>query len=86
MEFNMITVLGLAAAALTTVAFVPQAVKSWRSRSTHDVSLGMMVILNVGIILWLVYGILRTDLPLIAANGITLFLAGSILVCKIRFK
>ena len=86
MEFNMITVLGLAAAALTTVAFVPQAVKSWRSRSTRDVSLGMMVILNVGIILWLVYGILRTDLPLIAANGTTLILASSILVCKMRFK
>ena len=86
MEFNMITVLGLAAAALTTVAFVPQAVKSWRSRSTRDVSLGMIVILNVGIILWLAYGILRTDLPLIAANGFTLILAGSILVCKMRFK
>jgi len=86
MEVTAITFLGLVAGVLTTVAFVPQAVKSWRSRSTRDVSLAMMVILIVGMTLWLVYGILRSDLPLIAANGTTLLLAGSILVCKVRFK
>lgn len=83
---TMITILGFAAAVLTTTAFLPQAVKSWRSRSTRDVSLGMLLILVTGIILWLAYGILRADLPIIAANGVTLFLAGSILVCKLRFK
>ncbi|MDP6430221.1 MAG: SemiSWEET transporter [Rhodospirillales bacterium] len=82
---DLITALGFAAALLTTIAFLPQAVKSWRSRSTRDVSLGMLLILVTGIILWLAYGILRVDPPIIAANGVTLFLAGSILVCKLRF-
>jgi MtN3 and saliva related transmembrane protein len=85
MNSTLITAIGFAAAFLTTIAFVPQAVKSWRSRSTRDVSLGMALILVAGIVLWLAYGILRADLPIIAANGVTLLLAGSILAGKLRF-
>ena len=85
MIVSHLTLLGLAAAACTTLAFLPQVIKTWRTRSTKDVSLGMFLILNTGILLWLVYGFLRLDVPLIVANGITLMLASTILVFKLRF-
>ena len=77
-------VIGGVAAVLTTIAFLPQVIKSWRSGSTRDVSLGMFAILNTGIVLWLVYGLILGSKPLIFANAVTLFLTGTILVLKIR--
>jgi MtN3 and saliva related transmembrane protein len=79
------TWLGTSAAALTTIAFAPQAIKAWRSRSTADVSLAMFLMLTTGIALWLTYGLLIGDGPLIAANAITLILALAILAAKIRY-
>lgn len=76
----------MAAALLTTAAFVPQAIKVWRSRSTKDISLAMFTLMVAGIVLWLSYGILIDDVPLIIANAVTLILAGAILVAKIRFR
>lgn len=81
-----VTFIGYLAAVLTTSAFVPQALRAWRTRSTSDISLTMFVMLNVGIALWLVYGLLTEDAPLIAANLITGVLAASILYLKIRHK
>ncbi len=86
MEFNATTVLGLAAATLTTAAFLPQAVKTWRTRQTRDISLCMWLVLCLGICLWLAYGFLRGDLPLIIGNAITLVLAGTILALKLKYK
>jgi MtN3 and saliva related transmembrane protein len=63
---------------------VPQVVKTWRTRSTHDISLGMFAILVAGIVAWLVYGAIIGDAPLILANAVTLLLAGTILYFKIR--
>jgi MtN3 and saliva related transmembrane protein len=80
------TALGLVAGTLTTIAFLPQVLKAWRSRSTRDVSLSMFAILCAGVALWLVYGVLVGDLPLILANAVTLGFAGSILVLKLRYK
>jgi MtN3 and saliva related transmembrane protein len=80
------TWIGIAAAILTTTAFAPQAIQAWRTRSTRDVSLTMFSLMVTGVVLWLVYGILIDDLPLILANAVTLMLAGSILVAKIRFR
>jgi len=80
------TWIGIAAAILTTAAFAPQAIQAWRTRSTRDVSLTMFLLMVSGIALWLVYGILIGDLPLILANAVTLLLAGAILVAKIRFR
>jgi MtN3 and saliva related transmembrane protein len=80
-----LTFLGLAAAFCTTVAFVPQVVKTWKTRSTADISLSMFVVLLLGIVLWLAYGILLSDVPLIVANVITLVLAGIILIFKLRY-
>lgn len=82
----MITVIGLAAGFCTTVAFLPQAIKTWKSKSAKDLSLGMYSIFCTGVILWLVYGILKSDIPIILTNGVTLFLAISILYFKLSFK
>ena len=78
--------LGLIAGALTTVAFIPQVVKIWKSKHTLDISLGMFLIFSVGVFLWLLYGIQLGALPLILANGITLVLSLTILVFKLKYK
>ena len=83
---DFVNAIGLTAGALTTAAFLPQVVKTWKTRSTKDISLGMFLVLCSGIALWLVYGVLREDLPLLLANGVTIFLAGTILVFKLRYK
>jgi MtN3 and saliva related transmembrane protein len=79
------TVLGLAAAFFSTFAFLPQLVKTWTTRSTRDISLAMFAVLVTGIVLWLAYGIIKSDLPLIAANATTLAFAGTILYFKLRY-
>lgn len=76
----------MAAAVLTTAAFAPQAVKAWQSRSTKDVSLAMFAMMVTGNSLWLVYGIMINDMPLMIANAVTLLLAGAILAAKIRYR
>ena len=81
-----ITWLGVVAGTLTTAAFVPQVVKTWRTRSTEDISLGMFAVFAMGVSLWLVYGIYVSSLPIVLANGITLALAGAMVVFKLRFK
>lgn len=78
--------LGSLAGALTTIAFIPQVIKTWKTRSTHDISLIMFSLFSLGVLLWLLYGISLGALPIIIANSITLALAMSILVMKIRFK
>ena len=81
---NYVDIIGFTAGTLTTIAFVPQAIKIWKTKSAKDISLGMFVILCTGIILWIVYGILVKSLPLVAANATTLVFALSILVLKIK--
>ncbi len=83
---DKIQILGLIAGALTTIAFVPQVVKTYRTRSAKDLSLFMFLIFALGVALWLVYGILIKDIPVIAANGLTLALASVLLFFKLRFK
>jgi MtN3 and saliva related transmembrane protein len=79
-----VTTIGLAAAFCTTVAFLPQVIRTWRTRSTGDLSLGMFLVFTTGIFLWLVYGLYVHDLPLIAANSVTFVLSGTILFFKLR--
>ena len=78
--------LGLLAGALTTVAFIPQVVKIWKTRHTRDISLGMFAIFSAGVFLWLLYGIQIGATPVIVANIVTLGLALTILIFKIRYK
>ena len=77
--------IGSIAAALTTLSFVPQVWQVLRTRHTHDISLGMYAIFSCGVAMWLVYGIQISSLPIIIANSVTLLLAGTVLVMKIRF-
>ncbi len=86
MNYNFTTAIGYLAGFLTTLAFVPQLVKVWRSRSTHDISLAMFIIFCIGIGLWLVYGLMIDSLPIILANTITLVIAFTILIYKIRYE
>ena len=78
--------LGLVAGTLTTAAFVPQVVKAWRTRSTSDISLGMFVLFNIGLVLWLAYGVLIGSWPIVLTNVVTLALALTILFFKLRYK
>lgn len=84
MEYTLY--IGLAAGFCTTVAFLPQVIKTWKTKSAKDLSLGMYILFCVGIILWLTYGIIISDLPVILTNAATLTLAISILYFKLRFK
>ena len=83
---NYITVLGLIAAFFTTVSYLPQAIKTIKTKQTKDLSLGMYLILTIGVLLWLVYGFLVKDIPIIFANAITLLFTGIILILKIKYR
>jgi MtN3 and saliva related transmembrane protein len=74
---------GSIAAFLTTVAFVPQAYKVYKTNQTKDLSLFLFLIFSLGVFMWLIYGIMKEDLPIIIANSITLFLSLYILYKKI---
>ena len=76
---------GYAAAALTSGSFIPQAIMTIRTRNTSGISRGMYAMFTVGVALWLVYGIALGSWPMIIANTVTLGLAGTVLVLKLRF-
>lgn len=78
--------LGFIAGALTTASFIPQVLKTWRSRSTEDISLGMFSLFCAGLVLWTAYGAMLRSLPIVMWNSITLLLAGTILIFKLRYK
>jgi MtN3 and saliva related transmembrane protein len=78
--------IGYLAATLTTLAFVPQALLTLRTRDVRGISLGMYSLFTVGIALWLVYGLYLGEWPIIAANAVTLLLAASILATKIAVE
>ena len=76
--------IGYCAAFLTTIAFLPQAIQSWRTRDLSGISVGMYSLFTTGVGLWLIYGLMIEKWPLILANALTFLLALSILVLKIR--
>jgi MtN3 and saliva related transmembrane protein len=80
------TLIGLAAGFCTTAAFLPQAIKTWKTKSAKDLSLGMYSIFCTGVVLWLTYGIMIGDIPIIITNAVTMLLAFSILYFKLSFK
>jgi len=83
---NWITIIGFLAATGTTISLLPQAIKTIKTKHAKDISLGMYLMLTTGIFLWLVYGILIKDLPLIVANGISLLFSVTILILKLIHK
>jgi MtN3 and saliva related transmembrane protein len=77
--------IGYAAAFLTTVSFLPQVIKVWRSRSARDISLPTYVMFTAGAALWLAYGVAIHSLPVELANSVTVVLSAAVLVAKLRF-
>ena len=77
---------GLVAGLLTTFAFVPQVLKIWRSKSAKDISMRTYVAFSLGVALWLVYGILKQEPPIILWNAVTLVLAIVIVAMKLRYR
>lgn len=82
---TLVTLIGLAAAIVTTSANVPQVWKAWRTRDAEDLSLKMTLLLTAGLGLWVIYGILQTDIVIIVANAVAMALAISLTVLKLKF-
>lgn len=84
MDFSSADVIGSAAGTLTTVAFIPQVVRAWKTGSVEDLSLWMLLAFTTGVGLWTVYGVVTDAVPLIITNGLTFVLAMTLLIMKLR--
>lgn len=85
MEKIMIDVLGYTSATLTTIAFLPQIIKTVQTKSAKDVSMGMFVLFTIGVFLWIIYGILTRTYPVLIANAVIFCLALSQIILKIKY-
>ena len=83
---DYITIIGLIAAAFTTVSLFPQLLKVWRTKSTKDISLGMFSLFCGGVFLWFVYGVFVNDVPIMIANSLAFIQATIILFFKMKYK
>jgi MtN3 and saliva related transmembrane protein len=79
-------IIGLLAGTLTTISFLPQVIRTWRTRSAKDLSWIMFSVFCIGTVLWLLYGILMGDFVIMASNSVTLMLAATLLFFKMKFK
>ena len=86
MVMNYVAIVGFLAGTLCTLAYLPQALHSFRTKSVRDISLTMLVSLNFGLVLWVAYGFLIHSLPIMVPNAVTFFLAFPLLVMKLRFN
>lgn len=82
--FNMETFIGYLAAGCTTIAFLPQDIKVYKTKHTKDISFLMFLLLNVGLVLWLTYGLMIESIPIILANALTIVMSVYILTIKIK--
>ena len=80
-----VDLIGSVAGTLSTIAFIPQAWRIWKTRSARDLSLPMYLIFTSGVALWFVYGLALGVVPIIVCNGLTLLLAGTVLAMKLKF-
>ncbi len=83
---DRITLIGMLAAVCTTIAFLPQVYKIYRTKHTRDLSLPMYILFSAGVLFWLIYGIMIKSLPVILANGITFISCIYILAMIIKYK
>ena len=82
---DLTTALGLLAGTLTTVAFLPQVIRTWKSKSAKDLSLVMLGTFTAGVVCWLIYGVLIDSLPIMLANSITFLLASTNMILKLIY-
>lgn len=85
LDINAFEIIGYIAAALSSFSFVPQVVKTVRTKSAEDLSWQMLVIFTLALLLWEVYGIWQESLPMILVNLFLIASASVILVCKVRY-
>ena len=85
-DFNNIDLFGFLAALLTTIAFLPQLYKTWKTKSADDVSLIMLILFITGLLCWIIYGLKINSVPILVANIITFTFNFSILILKILFS
>ena len=85
-NFNYIDLFGFSAALLTTIAFLPQLYKTWKTKSADDVSLIMLILFIIGLICWIIYGLKINSTPILVANIITFIFNFSILILKITYS
>jgi MtN3 and saliva related transmembrane protein len=78
------TLIGAAAAFLTTASYIPQLKKAWQTGDTEDLSLKMLLILGSGLSLWIVYGVMRTDPVIMIANGVSVTMIGCLTYLKLQ--
>ena len=81
-----IQILGLLAGTITSITFLPQVIKIWKTRSAKDLSLLMLLLLMLGVILWLTYGLLVKDAAIIYTNSMVLAMSLILLYFKLKFK
>ncbi len=82
---NIINYVGIFSGVCTTISFIPQVIKTWKSKSTKDISFLMFTLFTIGVAGWLIFGILLKNFPIIITNFVTLILASLILIAKIKF-
>jgi MtN3 and saliva related transmembrane protein len=83
---NYITIVGLLAATCTTASFIPQALKTIQTKDTSGISLRMYSLFSFGTLIWVIYGIFSSNIPVSLANGITLVFSLIILFYKLKYK
>jgi MtN3 and saliva related transmembrane protein len=86
MTFNNIEIVGLIAGVLTTIAYLPQVRKTWKTKSVKELSLTMYLVMFVGVMLWLTYGILIDSISIILANIVTGILTSLLIYLKLKYK
>ena len=86
MRFLSADFIGAVAGTLTTLAFVPQVIKAWRTKSVDDLSIWMLLAFTTGVVLWVVYGVKTQSMPVVAANGVTCVLALMLVTMKLQSR
>jgi MtN3 and saliva related transmembrane protein len=85
-KVDFISILGFVAGALTTAAYFPQVIRTWRSKSSKDISLPMIALMASGVFLWFLYGLLTQSIPIIAANLVSFVLVLGVLILAVRYR
>jgi MtN3 and saliva related transmembrane protein len=83
---EMTQIIGLVAGTCTSLAATPQLVKAWKTKEVKDISMKMFLLFVVGVGLWLLYGILKSDIPIVITNSISLAFNGAMLVLKLKYQ
>lgn len=86
LNFTWVDYLGLFGAFLSAITFIPQVIQAYKTKSVKDLNVGMLFIVFSSVLVWLVYGFMKKDLPILIANGVILFLASMLIYFKFTFK